>query len=675
VAKHAALNQRLEELQLRQDVPTEQDLAQARCRRDSGWQLVRQAWRGPAVDENLAAAFIREVAPGCDLEQAFQASMEAVDHIADRLRREADRVAKKAKLTADRHELDKHLAGITEHLAAAQVGHGTLAERWNEICTALRIEPISPREVRAWLIQHGALMSTAQTIRRQRARVEEMKTLIRVHCTEVQQCLASVGQSSVEDLSLAGALQCAIDTVSHIEAAARHRKELEGELERMRRQLLDIEQEAEQAQGALQEWRAQWAAAVERIGLTGNAAPAEANQILDDIEELLARLKDADDKRERIAGIDRDTAEFSKVVQRITGEIAGDLAHLPVEQAVADLYDRLTKALADQARWNELHQQRKREEAKCVAASQEINRFQADILTMCREAGCGSLDELPDVERRSAQRQKLECELRDLDAQLAQLASGAPLDDFILEALKVNPDELPPTIERLSDEIAQWEREGAQVSESIGSHRNELLRMDGSADAALAHEKEECLLAKVRTHAETYARLRLASAVLRCAIERYREKNQGPVLKRASDLFAELTLGLWQGLRADYNLSDEAVLVGVRADGRQVGVEQMSEGTCDQLYLALRLASLETYLADNEPIPFIVDDILIKFDDDRAVAAIKVLARLSQRTQVILFTHHEHLLKLAQDNLDDDVLFIHELDADRTPVDESAEPA
>ncbi len=66
-------------------------------------------------------------------------------------------------------------------------------------------------------------------------------------------------------------------------------------------------------------------------------------------------------------------------------------------------------------------------------------------------------------------------------------------------------------------------------------------------------------------------------------------------------------------------------------------MEGMSDGTTYQLYLALRLASLETYLKNNEPIPFIVDDILMRLDDRRAMAALQVLAELSTKTQVIFF--------------------------------------
>jgi uncharacterized protein YhaN len=135
--------------------------------------------------------------------------------------------------------------------------------------------------------------------------------------------------------------------------------------------------------------------------------------------------------------------------------------------------------------------------------------------------------------------------------------------------------------------------------------------------------------------------------LLRREIERYRVSHQGPLLSRASALFTQLTLGSYARLETDYNEKDQPVLVGVRTDGGHVGVEGMSDGTRDQLYLSLRLASLEHYLAHNEALPFIVDDILIQFDDYRAKAALQVLAEISTKTQVIFFTHHRRLAELA----------------------------
>ena len=74
----------------------------------------------------------------------------------------------------------------------------------------------------------------------------------------------------------------------------------------------------------------------------------------------------------------------------------------------------------------------------------------------------------------------------------------------------------------------------------------------------------------------------------------------------------------------------------------------MSTGTADQLYLALRIAAIEDYLDHAEPMPFIADDLFINFDDKRAAAGFRVLSELAKKTQVLFFTHHEHLLEVAR---------------------------
>ena len=184
--------------------------------------------------------------------------------------------------------------------------------------------------------------------------------------------------------------------------------------------------------------------------------------------------------------------------------------------------------------------------------------------------------------------------------------------------------------------------------------------MDGNGRAAEAHAQVEHLLAVIRSDADQYVRLRLATIVLTRSIERFRENSQGPVVERAGEIFAAMTLGAFSGLRADFDDKGKAALVGVRASsGQSVSVDCMSDGTCDQLYLALRLALLESYLSDHEPIPFIVDAILIQFDDDRAVASLKALAELSKTTQVIFFTYHEHLVDLALKHVDANVQCTH----------------
>jgi uncharacterized protein YhaN len=120
-------------------------------------------------------------------------------------------------------------------------------------------------------------------------------------------------------------------------------------------------------------------------------------------------------------------------------------------------------------------------------------------------------------------------------------------------------------------------------------------------------------------------------------------------------------LGSFAGLRTDIDDHGQPVLIGVRPNGAWLQVAGMSSGTRDQLYLALRLATLEWRIKSSEPMPFIVDDILINFDDERSEATLSALSDLAEKTQVILFTHHGKIFEAAQALNANDRVFIHKL--------------
>jgi uncharacterized protein YhaN len=267
---------------------------------------------------------------------------------------------------------------------------------------------------------------------------------------------------------------------------------------------------------------------------------------------------------------------------------------------------------------------------------------------------------LPRLEARSAQARDLDHRLKVLDEQIQELCGHEAPEEFRRAALALDPDRLPDRLRHLTEEIDQLDSERGELNQVLGRERQILKQMDGSARAAEAAEMAEELKARLAVDVEEYARLRLAAVILRESIERYRRRSQGAVLDRASRLFARLTVGSFEGLRIDYDDQDQAVLKAVRPGGDDtVGIEGLSLGTADQLYLALRLASLEAYLEGHEPIPLIVDDVLIQFDDERAAAALEALAEVSSRTQVVLFTHHEHVCQIAQGCVDPDQLIVH----------------
>ena len=159
----------------------------------------------------------------------------------------------------------------------------------------------------------------------------------------------------------------------------------------------------------------------------------------------------------------------------------------------------------------------------------------------------------------------------------------------------------------------------------------------------------------MREVAERYARVKTSAMLLQWAIDRYRRENQAPLLKRAGELFKIVTGGSFSRLQVEFDDRDNPHLTGVRPGGNTVPVSGLSTGTADQLYLALRIASVEHYLEPPDApserpvaLPFVADDLFINFDDERAAAGFKLLGELSRKTQVLFFTHHLHLVDIAR---------------------------
>jgi hypothetical protein len=119
--------------------------------------------------------------------------------------------------------------------------------------------------------------------------------------------------------------------------------------------------------------------------------------------------------------------------------------------------------------------------------------------------------------------------------------------------------------------------------------------------AAQSAGEAEQHLARIKDYAHTYVRKRLAVELLERELRRYRDANQGPIVGRASALFARLTLARYPKLEVGYDEADAPVLQCVDEQGTRVSVEGLSDGARDQLYLALRLASLERFAERNEP--------------------------------------------------------------------------
>ncbi|HHO49137.1 MAG TPA: hypothetical protein ENN06_11930 [Desulfobacteraceae bacterium] len=656
---HAALVESKEEAWAG-ELPSEQDLEAARRKRLQGWLILRRRWiDGEDVGQEAVA-----YDPERPVHEAFEQHVARADHIADRLRREAGRIARAAALQARVEGLEETIGDMARQERELEEQEARLGLAWRKEWESVHIDPLSPREMLAWLADIDTLRFRVTDILNRESEVAEKKVKRQQYRLSLMRELEVMGEKTAfPGRELAPVLVFAESVLEEIDRCRVEADRLRDRQSQVRHALERAAKMETDTTAALADWKKNWATSLAGLGLKEQVLPSEAVDLLEIIDDCLNRIKQADELQSRINGIDRDMAGFCEDVAVLLGKTAlPELTGLPPDQAVL----QLSSLLDTNRRHNSLRQKNSEE---VEALTLEIEKGEKILYSLHKRlagllaaAGCGRIENLPEAIRRSGEYQGLQEKISAAESSLAQMSDGLPLKELKRQAQDTNVDELPAMIaalHRLTSE--ELEPRITEIYKLIGEERGELRRTDGNARAAEAAEKMEGIAARIRRLADQYTRLRLAAMLLKNEIERYREEHQDPVLRIASGYFAKLTLHSFAGLRTDIDDAGNPVLVGVRADKSRLGVAAMSAGTRDQLYLALRLATLEWRLANSEPLPFIVDDILINFDDARARATLEALADLGEKNQVILFTHHRRIVDDAHELMTERPVFVHEL--------------
>lgn len=625
------------------DVPSKLELEEVRNSRNNAWSLLKEQWL-QGRDVTLEAGFLDSQRK---LPEAFEWRLGRADDIADRLRSDSDRVAQWEGYRADvkRFEHQKHAAST--RLEAAESLHKTLTNQWVDEWLPCDLSPRSPEEMLEWRAAREDIQRMANDLSAVKSKASHLKATK----SDVRRRLLlepfdqSVdGASSINDILAAmGRWVEAAQTASQLHLQYRQA------IERLEEDYSTAKSSLALTDKALEEWRVSWHKLIVGSGLAPDSVPDSATDRLQHIREAFLKRQELRDLNTSIGGQKQEIDSFTA----LHAELDVDPGILSLQQHVLEIYKQLNTQKQAQA----VHRQNCETLAKLKGELEKANQQHATssslMSSLLIEAACESEALLPDLERRSAELTNLRAQLASLESDILQDGGGKTLEDIELAVSALDAASLSADINQIRQRInSELEPLKQQLSEERGSRRRELESMDGSGEVAVIAEETEETLAKLRKAVVQFMQLKTAAKLLRDEIERFRQQNQGPLLEIAGRYFSELTLGAYVGLGSDFSEQDKVILVAERSTGEKVLVDGMSNGTRDQLYLALRLAAFERSIEQRGPMPFIVDDILIEFDDERSRAALEIFSRLAKKTQVILFSHHPRIRELSKTLLD-----------------------
>ncbi len=410
---------------------------------------------------------------------------------------------------------------------------------------------------------------------------------------------------------------------------------------------LEIESEVKLRQEALEQSTAGWRAALESAALPASLSSAAKDEFLRRIDRLGVELRhinslesQADRLRQSKGAVEERYAQVAAALRE--SPTSGDMA-----SQIEELSDRLENTAAEKVRKDTLEEdiQQRADEIRLLEEHKvaESSRL-ADYLHAWHVA---SEEEFRERYARSVRQRELR-RVRGENLKLIEdeVGTGENCDEFLRSLAATTLDNIRLARAELEQKVHHMQEEITSMASEMGALDTKLQTLVSTDDLVLNETELETLKQQLQDAYREWLTARIALKVIDAAVSRYEEERQPAVIRLAQTTFTTMTNSRYEKLLKPLD-SDELQLRDVSGTQRTVG--SLSRGTREQLYLAMRLGLIEQYEQSAEPLPVIMDDIIVNFDDTRGPLAVQALADFARDRQVIVMTCHDSTRQLYRD--------------------------
>lgn len=443
----------------------------------------------------------------------------------------------------------------------------------------------------------------------------------------------------LEDLdSVEAQLALERDQISQRKALVARVNEKQTEVERALARAEELKEQAIRCRGTQSETGRDWTGWLDSRSLPTTLSPDASLDLLTCVdvarERILAvgtsedRLRQItsylDDYESRVAAVMNDCSR-SKPERAMLGAAVLTLSE-ELDQSISNLKAREELEVAIQKKANEI-----------VALEKEIEKSAEEWRKLFDNAGVVDEEQFRSRASIYQGRQQLSSQISQHEANLNLLAGPTRVDaikDALANADRLSiQDDLEHAQENL--QMAQAEQNGR--IDQQGRLSQEIQSLETSDQLSLALQEQRSLVASLEQDVSRWAMLVICKEMMYQARVKYEHDKQPRVVQTASDFVGRITNGAYAGVFSP--LGQQTVQLE-DVNGRRKDVAVLSRGTREQVYLSLRFGLVREYSRNAEPLPVLMDDILVNFDPGRAKATAEAILELAQSNQVILFTCH-----------------------------------
>ncbi len=484
-----------------------------------------------------------------------------------------------------------------------------------------------------------------ESLRRAEADLEDLQS-------QMMKDAAPLNLESIDESSLLAAEQTIDEEEDLFQERTRLAETLEAAkaLAKQRRARADSSAAAvEEAEGRLNSAQREWQEWLTARGLSETFTPETADVLQSQVELGRSRLDDVRSWQQRIQAIRKDIDEYNEVVEPLATafDVPFDRNDPRIVAAAADRLVELMEEVREAVRSRtdaelDLENARRHSDER----NSDLKNAKDELELLLKSGGADDTEAFRERAILSEQRTELEEKARDAHDRLQRLSGpGEPLELLKSDLGSTNLQAIADEIEGLEKERTSGNAQREALSTQRGSIQTELDGLVGEEESSRLRMERNVLLEQLRGHARDWTRLTIARNLLAEARRKFERERQPGVIRHAEEFFTAITGGRYRQVYAP--LGEQTITV-TDADGRTKQPSDLSRGTREQLFLSLRFGLIRELGERTEPLPVVVDEVLVNFDPDRALRAAVAFTELSRTNQVLVFTCHPTVVELLR---------------------------
>ena len=398
-----------------------------------------------------------------------------------------------------------------------------------------------------------------------------------------------------------------------------------------------------QLDAAQREWKA-W---LTERGLLDTFTPETAEVLQGQVELGRSRLGDVQSWQQRIKAIEKDIDEYVEAVEPLATafDVTFDRNDSRTVAAAADRLVELLESVQESVRKRDGAEVELEEaELQLEERKNDLEKAEEELGQLLQSGGAEDAEEFRVRAELSARRTSLEVKALSAHNRLQRLSGpGEALERLRADLTDTDPQSIDDALAALEDERDNADAQISERDTERGAMQREVKALVGEEESSRLRMERHVLQEQIKSHAREWARLTLAQNLLEEARRKFERERQPGVVRHAEKFFTQITDGRYRQVYAP--LGEQTITV-TDADGQTKQPSELSRGTREQLFLSLRFGLIRELGQRTEPLPVVVDEVLVNFDPERALRAAVAFTELSSTNQVLVFTCHPTVVEL-----------------------------